>query len=45
MKSKSGINKKRKEDVKLKGENRKFNHDYTVIPNKCNYNNYTENKC
>jgi hypothetical protein len=33
MKSKSSINKRRKEDVKLEGENRKFNRDYTVIPN------------
>jgi hypothetical protein len=33
MKSKSSINKRRKEDVKLEGENRKFNRDYIVIPN------------
>jgi hypothetical protein len=33
MKSKSSINKRRKEDVKLEGENRKFNRDYTVILN------------
>jgi hypothetical protein len=33
MKSKSSINKRRKEDVKLEGGNRKFNRDYTVILN------------
>jgi dGTP triphosphohydrolase len=33
MKSKSSINKRRKKDVKLEGENQKFNYDYTVILN------------
>jgi hypothetical protein len=45
MKSKSSINKRRKEDVKLEGENRKFNCEYTVIPNSNAITTITLKKC